>query len=371
MEILSKDRPWRKWTCRDVRLCRMAITPLIKAPKERHDGDAVLRMQNDFLLQEPTLMPTGPMLYCICGAARSKSPNYGQFGRLGDAARGQGDSGPSPMPKLRRVHIDDIDRGEMLDTRVQSIRTALLWSRGPHRVQMASLSRTVRSPPQPFPWRASAHLGVRHFPRGIAPDLEEIFWRRAIIHGVDSDPACSRFAEDRVVTHIGSQTDAGLLKRVVKEMGGVDVVVDDASHRGSDQIASFEVLYPLVDENGVYICEDTRTSYWSQYGGGYLTPGTFIEYAKSLVDRLHAWYIEDRAIARDETFARMTLGIFFYDSMVVFEKRAKSIPFQCAVGRKERLKAVFLSRKASLLAELCTAAEPFYLHPRWRIGRAR
>jgi hypothetical protein len=30
----------------------------------------------------------------------------------------------------------------------------------------------------------------------------------------------------------------------------------------------------------------------------------------------------------------MTLGIFFYDSMVVIEKRAKSIPFQCTVGGK-------------------------------------
>jgi len=66
-------------------------------------------------------------------------------------------------------------------------------------------------------------------------------------------------------------------------------------------------------------------------------PGTFIEYAKGLVDQLHPWYIEDEAIARDETFARMTLGIFFYDSMVVFEKRAKTLPFQCAVGRKQGL----------------------------------
>jgi hypothetical protein len=166
---------------------------------------------------------------------------------------------------------------------------------------------------------------------------KKYFGERAVIHGVDSNPACIQFAEERVVPHIGSQTDAGLLKQVVEEMGGVDVVVDDASHWGSDQIASFEVLYPFVDENGVYICEDTRTSYWSQFGGGYRKPGTFIEYAKGLVDRLHAWYIEDEAIARDETFARMTLGIFFYDSMVVFEKRAKSIPFQCAVGRKQRL----------------------------------
>ena len=87
----------------------------------------------------------------------------------------------------------------------------------------------------------------------------------------------------------------------------------------------------------MYICEDTRTSYWAEFDGGYRKPGTFIEYAKGLVDRLHPWYVEGEAVSHDESFARMTRGIFVYDSMVVFEKQAKSIPFQCAVGRKERL----------------------------------
>ena len=73
----------------------MAMTPLIKAPKEHHTGTLFCMR---FL--EDTLMPTGPMLYCICGAARSKSPNYGQFGRLGDAARIKVIVEPSPMPKL-------------------------------------------------------------------------------------------------------------------------------------------------------------------------------------------------------------------------------------------------------------------------------
>jgi hypothetical protein len=31
----------------------------------------------------------------------------------------------------------------------------------------------------------------------------------------------------------------------------------------------------------------------------------------------------------------MTLGIFFYDSLVVLEKRAKSVPFQYTIGGKD------------------------------------
>jgi hypothetical protein len=164
---------------------------------------------------------------------------------------------------------------------------------------------------------------------------EKYFGNDAVIHGIDIDPGCAVVAESRIVPHIGNQADAQFLQRVVDEMGGIDIAIDEGGHQSSDQIATFEALYPLLDVDGVYICEDTRASYWAEYGGGYRKRGTFIEYAKALVDQLHAWYIEDGTDNRDESFARMTLGIFFYDSMVVIEKRAKNKPFQCIVGRKE------------------------------------
>lgn len=240
-------------------------------------------------------------------------------------------------PNLTRLHVDDIDRGEMLACASNPLETLYYGHEGHTAYKWHHYLALYDRHLSRFRGRPVRILELGIYRGGSLQIWKTYFGERAVIHGVDSNPACTQFAEERVVPHIGSQADAGLLKQVVEEMGGVDVVLDDASHRGSDQIASFEALYPLVDENGVYICEDTRTSYWSQFGGGYRKPGTFIEYAKGLIDRLHAWYIEDEAIARDETFARMTLGIFFYDSMVVFEKRAKSIPFQCAVGRKQRL----------------------------------
>ena len=89
------------------------------------------------------------------------------------------------------------------------------------------------------------------------------------MHGIDIDPDCARVAEERVVPHIGDQADVGFLRQVVREMGRVDVVIDDGGHHSSLQIATFEALYPLVDPNGVYLCEDTRASYWGHYGGGY------------------------------------------------------------------------------------------------------
>ena len=246
-------------------------------------------------------------------------------------------AGASSPPELKRVHLDEAGRAKMLAHAANPMeaayyghdgRVAAKWH---HYLELYDrhlgrfCGQTVRV----------LELGILH--GGSLQIWKSYFGERAMIHGLDIDPTCVRVAEERVVPHIGSQADTDFLKQVVDQMGGVDVVIDDAGHKGPDQIVSFEALYPLVDANGVYICKDTRASYWSRYGGGYRKHGTFIEYAKALVDPLHAWYIEDEAIARDETFARMTLGIFFYDSVVVFEKRARDVPVQRTVGRKDML----------------------------------
>lgn len=78
----------------------------------------------------------------------------------------------------------------------------------------------------------------------------------AVIHGIDIDPACAGLAEERIIPHIGNQADAHFLQRIAHDMGGIDVVIDDASHRGPAQIATFEALYPLLNDDGVYICEE-------------------------------------------------------------------------------------------------------------------
>jgi len=242
---------------------------------------------------------------------------------------------PRAAPTLTRVHLDAAGRTEML-ARASNPMEAAYYRHDGHEAHK---------------WHHYLDLYDRHLGRfrGQAVHVLEIgiyrggslqvwksyFGERAIIHGIDIDPACARLAEERVVPHIGDQADVDFLRQVMREMGRVDVVIDDGGHRAALQIATFEALYPLIDPNGVYVCEDTRTSYWRRYGGGYRRPGTFIEYAKALVEPLHVWYVEDDGIVRDETFARMTLGIFFYDSMVVLEKRPRGAPVQYRVGRED------------------------------------
>ena len=116
--------------------------------------------------------------------------------------------------------------------------------------------------------------------------------------------------------------------------GSVDLVIDDGSHLGRHQIASFEYLYPRLSVYGLYACEDIQCCYSSEFEGGYRRDGTFVEYAKGLIDRLHAWHLDDELKTNFMEFARATYGIFFYLDLIVIEKRPIDMPFHIQMEKR-------------------------------------
>jgi hypothetical protein len=107
------------------------------------------------------------------------------------------------------------------------------------------------------------------------------FGRDAGVWGIDVNPACAMIDDTDLEIRIGSQEDRHFLEGVVSEMGGVDIVLDDGSHIAKHQRRSFEVLFPLLSEGGLYAVEDLSTSYSSDYRGGYRRRGTFVEAVKA------------------------------------------------------------------------------------------
>lgn len=178
---------------------------------------------------------------------------------------------------------------------------------------------------------------VRILELGVSRGGSLEIWRKyfgpnARILGIDVDPACAERVDPENVVMIGDQSDPAVLGSAIERLGGIDIVIDDGSHVGRHQIASFEFLYPRLSELGVYVCEDLHCSYWDSYEGGYQRPGTFIEFTKGLIDRLHALYLNDDLKARFTEFAATTYGIFVYHDVIVFEKRPISRPFHVQMG---------------------------------------
>ena len=91
------------------------------------------------------------------------------------------------------------------------------------------------------------------------------------------------------------------------------------------QIVTYEEMFPHIKDGGIYLCEDTHTSYIQYYGGGLKKNTSYIEYSKNFIDDLNAYYIDEKEIGYN---TKNIAGLHYYDSMVVIEKeRVRSESF--------------------------------------------
>jgi cephalosporin hydroxylase len=173
-------------------------------------------------------------------------------------------------------------------------------------------------------------FGVSH--GGSLQMWKKYFGSGSTIIGVDIDPRCRALEEDRVLVRIGDQEDRIFLRELVAEFGRLDVVLDDGGHTMPQQINTFEEVFPAVSPDGLYMVEDLLTSYRPNYNGGLRKPGTFIEYAKGLIDQLHAWHSHEKGF-EPGPFTRSAHGLHFYDSILVIEKRPIAPPRHEKTGK--------------------------------------
>ena len=152
------------------------------------------------------------------------------------------------------------------------------------------------------------------------------FGPQARIVGVDINPRCANLGEPQIEIVIGDQEDRQFLKSLANRVGDIDVLIEDGGHTMAQQIATFEELWPNIVDGGVFLIEDLHTSYWPKYGGGLRREGTFIEYAKKLVDQQHAWHSRDKDEFYVDDYTRSIAGMHVYDSIIVFDKATVTRP---------------------------------------------
>lgn len=186
---------------------------------------------------------------------------------------------------------------------------------------------------RPFRGRSPVVLEIGVFHGGSLQMWKKYFGPGARIVGIDIDPRCRQFEEEQISVMTGDQADRVFLAEVRRRLPQVDIVIDDGGHTMAQQITSFEELYPHVQPRGIYLCEDIHTSYRPDYGGGYRRAGTFAEYAKGLVDRLHGWYSCEPELFDVDEMTRSTYALHFYDSVLVVEKRPIDEPQQTLTGK--------------------------------------
>jgi demethylmacrocin O-methyltransferase len=147
------------------------------------------------------------------------------------------------------------------------------------------------------------------------------YFPKSSIYSVDIfDKA--KLQEHRIRIFRGSQNDPDFLRKVVEQMGGVDIVIDDGSHVNEHVITSFCTLFPLLAEDGIYVIEDTQSSYWPKLGGDSYdlgNPNTIMNFLKRLTDGLNYEEIA-RKDYRKTYFDQNIISLHFYHNLVFIYK---------------------------------------------------
>lgn len=181
-------------------------------------------------------------------------------------------------------------------------------------------------------------LGVQS---GGSQDLRlHYFGPQAHVYGVDMERATLRFNRPRVTNFIGDVGSEEFLRQLRNSVPRPHFILDDASHIPWHQKFAFEQLWPHLAPGGVYMVEDIDTSYKKErpFNGGYKKEGTFIEYAKSKMDELQAfWSCENSPVCIDAKgtcsdgastvvpVTNLTLSasaMHVHDGIIVFEKNS-------------------------------------------------
>jgi hypothetical protein len=94
---------------------------------------------------------------------------------------------------------------------------------------------------------------------GSIASMREVFPNATCILGLDINPNCKQFEDSskNIFVEIGNATNSTFISEITKKYGTFDIILDDGSHRNDDVIVTFEMLFPLLNDNGLYIVEDT------------------------------------------------------------------------------------------------------------------
>lgn len=90
-----------------------------------------------------------------------------------------------------------------------------------------------------------------------------------------------------VTVYQGDQTEWDLWNELIEQEGCPDIIIDDGSHICSHIITTFELLFDKLNAGGIYVIEDTETSYWQDLYGGGNHEMTTMNYFKQLADCLN------------------------------------------------------------------------------------
>ena len=89
--------------------------------------------------------------------------------------------------------------------------------------------------------------------------MSESFPNAECIVGIDINQECKihENPSKNIFVEIGNAANDAVIRDLTQKYGHFDIILDDGSHYNHNVFNTFELLFPLLNEDGVYIVEDT------------------------------------------------------------------------------------------------------------------
>ena len=138
------------------------------------------------------------------------------------------------------------------------------------------------------------------------------FGESASIIGIDLNPSSIILRDHGFEIFIGNQSDPEFWDEFFREVGEVDILIDDGGHSYVQQIVTTEKVLPNIKNGGLIVVEDTHSSYIKGFGDLKIS---FINYVKVWIDRINKrFYMFDNGKV-DKT----VWSVEIFESIVAFK----------------------------------------------------
>ena len=107
----------------------------------------------------------------------------------------------------------------------------------------------------------------------------------ARIIGIDNNPAATRWEKYGFEIFIGDQGDPNFWHSIHKDIGSVDIVLDDGGHLDFQQIITLVENAKFINNKGLIVIEDTHASYKKEFGNP--SKYSFINFVFNLINRIN------------------------------------------------------------------------------------
>ena len=164
---------------------------------------------------------------------------------------------------------------------------------------------------------------------GIADGKSLLAWsdyfKNSTIIGIDIhkiNVVEKKLNRKNIKVHQGSQSDKSFINEIINIYGTLDIIIDDGSHLTKDVKKSFHLLFPYLNNDGLYVVEDMQTSYNHFFGGNPFDlkySSSHMNFFKDLTDRINHQEIANPFYIKNKYDSKIT-NISFYRNIVFVRK---------------------------------------------------